>query len=156
MLNKRKAQMTEWVNHYFERLFGNERPKPDIKWTKSTHILGASCQQYNYLKFSEPFIKANLDNERCLEVLVIHEVCHLAVPKHNADFKRLCRQFGNDVPSGTGFEFPGYHAPAANYYARCSKCGQEYTRMRAPSPSHVRCCIRCDTVLEYTKTGSIK
>lgn len=147
--------MINWCYEYFEMLFGSERPKPSVKWTKGVRILGASCQELNYVKFSIPFIEANLDNTRALQVLCAHEICHLVVPAHNADFKKLCRTFGKDVPSGTDFDFPS-HPPAAKYLARCSNCGREYTRCRAIAPSQVRCCSNCDTILEYKLNDNYK
>lgn len=153
LLDKRQAQIKQWVKDYHIRLFGKDNPShplPQVKWTKAISTLGASNQSANYLKFSIPFVEQNIDNERVLEVLVIHEVCHLVVMEHNKDFARVCRQFGDDVPVGAAFEFPtGYNPPQGKYYARCSKCGQEYTRARTCPPPKSRGCWKCKTPLTF-------
>lgn len=159
-LEQRQQQMRDWVYHYHARLYGENNPnhpKPQVVWTKTISILGASNTYLNYLKFSIPFIKANIEDERVLEVLVIHEVCHLVVGDHNADFARLCKQFGDDVPTGAAFTFPsGYKAPLGKFHALCPKCGQEYSRSRTCPPPKSRGCWNCGTPLTFKPTESIK
>jgi len=146
--------MINWVREYHSRLLGN-RELPQIKFTRTIQIFGAANKQFNYLKFSVPFIEVN-DDKRCLEVLVIHEVCHLVVPNHSKDFKRLCKQFGDDVPDGACFSFKGFIAPIGKYHARCKKCGQVYSRARTCPPPKSRSCYKCNEPLIFHSNDTFK
>lgn len=117
---------------------------PRIEYVKVYSWYGSTNRDKWRIKFSEPFIAANKDDDYILQQLVRHEVCHLFVDGHKAAFKTICKSIGCDL-SGARCELD-YNRPEERFVATCA-CGNKITKMQIPKIQYI--CKACGTKLKF-------
>lgn len=94
------------------------------------------------LRYSIPFIEANLNLPTALRFLVIHEVCHLVHSNHGWKFERLCRQNGLDSKGGHVCHAISLNVIKGKWIAEYPTCHK--THYHHSKPHKITSCGDCD------------